>query len=137
MTQRKWSYRQTLAITLLPLLITNGAQWATARAKSETRDESLLRAFQTSVQALEDARDVLAHAEARIAKCEARGGAKSMPRTESSPLAPQIMMERGTLALEVQQAPPSLIARAVAWATTPPLATAILNDIAQQHEVKQ
>lgn len=133
MTQRKWSYRQTLVMTLLPLLITNGAQWATARAKSETRDESLLRAFQTSVQALEDAREVLAHAEARIAKCEARGGAKSQPRTESSPLAPQIHL----LEDSQEDASPSLIARAVAWATTPPLATAILNDIAAQHEVKQ
>lgn len=133
MTQRKWSYRQTLVMTLLPLLITNGAQWATARAKSETRDESLLRAFQTSVQALEDAREVLAHAEARIAKCEARGGAKSQPRTEPSPLAPQGQI----MALESEGSPPSLIVRAVAWATTPPLATAILNDIAAQHEAKQ
>lgn len=129
---RRWSFKQTLALTLLPLVITNGAQWATARAKSETRDESLLRAFQTSVQALEDARDVLAHAEARIAKCEARGGAKSQPRAVSPPLAPEIYLLEDPLGKS-----PSLISRAIAWATTPPLATAILDSIAQEHEARQ
>ena len=137
MTQR-WTYRQTLWLTLLPLLITNGTQWATTRAQSEARDESLLRAFQASVSALDSAREVLAHAEARIAKCEARGGAVSQPKTAPMVDESAIMMRENTLDDRVVDAsPPSLVARVIAWATTPPLATLILNDVAAQHEAKQ
>lgn len=134
----QWSYRQTLWLTLLPLLITNGTQWATARAKSEARDESLLRAFQASVGALEDAREVLAHAEARIRKCEARGGDKSEPKSAPMIEGPALMMREDTLDDRVVNAsPPSLISRAIAWAVMPSRATAILNEIAQGQEVKQ
>jgi hypothetical protein len=49
-----------------------------------------------------------------------------------------IMMRENTLDDRVVDAsPPSLVARVIAWATTPPLATAILNDVAAQHEAKQ
>jgi len=140
----RWSYRQTLWITLLPLLITNGTQWATARQKSATRDEQLLRAFSASVEALDDAREVLAHAEARIRKCEARGGAKSQPKSAPMVEGPAIMLREDTLDDRVVDASPSSLGRVgnfagrvIAWATTPPLATAILNDVARQHEVKQ
>lgn len=134
----RWSYRQTLVITLLPLLITNGTQWATTRAKSEARDEGLLRAFQASVSALDSAREVLAHAEARIAKCEARGGAKSRPKSAPMIEEPAIMLREDTLDSRVANAsPPSLVGRAIAWAVMPSQATAILNEVAQQHGARQ
>ncbi len=108
----KWSYKQTLLLTLLPLLLTNGAQMYEARQvkqRAVQRDELLASAFSSSVEALSSASASLATLEEQLAKCQRRE-----PRVTASPAPDEGVMMR----LEEQPAPPGVSDKASARVLT-------------------
>lgn len=134
---RAWTFKQTLLLSILPIVLSNAGQWATTRAKSEARDEQLLRAFTSSVDALDAAREVVEGAEARLRACEARS--KGTRREAPAPAPPVIMMREETGEdSQVMKTDNSLarggdvFTRALRWLVTPSHATAVLDSIAQQ-----
>lgn len=144
-TPKAWTFKQTLLLSVLPIVLSNAGQWVTTRAKSETRDEHLLRAFTSSVGALDSARAVVESAEARLRACEEARGFKAAPgRATALPPAPEpapevMMMREDDLQVAGTENKGTHLSRggdafsrALRWLTTPSHATAVLDSIAQQ-----
>lgn len=85
-TQPKaWTFKQTLLLSVLPIVLSNAGQWVTTRAKSAERDVQIDAVMQRMARTLDSAFEVTQANARALEQCRERGAkAKSSAAPQGS-----------------------------------------------------